>query len=78
MAAATEARYAKCSNCKHWDKADEHNGDCRRYPPRIIEALIGAPDEGFDVTAISFFPGTNDHEVCGEWVSICRDRELSQ
>jgi hypothetical protein len=71
------SRAARCSNCMHWSKSTEHDGDCRRYPPRIIEVLI-VPEERFDITAASFFPGTNDHEVCGEWVSICRDRELSQ
>lgn len=80
MASATEERYAKCVNCKHWSGVSgsvPHQGDCRRYPPIVIEATI-EDHAMYNVLDHCFFPNTTGVEVCGEWVSMLRDRELSE
>lgn len=74
-----------CSTCRFWDRygtdygdSAQLKGDCRRQPPAISNALLGArlKDGGFDdiddpfvlsVYLSSAFPVTHEASWCGEY-----------
>lgn len=75
-----------CSNCRFWanpnddEDDDTRMGECRRYPPRICEAMMAADiANAYGEPAIGLerktnwlnttFPVTGDDEWCGEWQS---------
>ena len=63
----------KCKDCKYWDNQNElvspegfEYGNCRRFPPGIIEAII--PTKAPEEMEIGVFPLTEgDIDWCGEF-----------
>jgi hypothetical protein len=56
-----------CANCRYFFPAGEESnreiGDCRRYPPRVVQFSI---KEGVE----SAHPIVSEDEWCGEWASV--------
>lgn len=43
-----------CQTCRWWNRLDDENGECRRYPPQVVQ----------DGDA---FPVMESEDWCGEW-----------
>ncbi len=62
----------ECGNCIYYkdDRVYSGAGLCRRYPPKIIGALIVASNEkshSEQCSVASFFPSTDASDFCGEF-----------
>ena len=65
-----------CNDCRFYKEADASDrfpemGECRRYPPKIIESLFEQCHSetcASDMVAMSsFFPKSEAWSVCGEF-----------
>jgi hypothetical protein len=67
---------SRCSSCNNWDSHHDasppRTGDCRRYPPTIVNALVEihmttSTSSGDAVEMASSWPITGAGDCCGEW-----------
>lgn len=56
-----------CSVCSHWHKDIRDTGECRRFPPVLIQSIPGSHllPEG----KLGIFPLTQATTTCGEFKS---------
>lgn len=52
-----------CATCCLWVRADEYDGTCRRYPPRMFASEVRL---GHEVTIEQASPFTAPDYFCGE------------
>ena len=57
-------RKETCGNCRYWSTTVYDQGECRKRPPVIVDALCGPDGEIFGAT---YWPVTIERDWCGEW-----------
>lgn len=63
-------RQERCETCRFWDSDTDVEGDdrgeCRRFPPVLIQASLDKSDRWAE-SYHRQFPGTDSFDWCGEW-----------
>lgn len=59
----------RCETCRWWERRNPELGECRRNPPRIVDALLPGEDGLFldAYFGATGFPVTLESAWCGEW-----------
>jgi len=53
-----------CATCAYWNQDDFDSGECRRYPPTIMNVVS---EEDGSILPTSLFPRTENTWYCGEF-----------
>jgi len=53
-----------CATCAYWYQDEEASGECRRYPPTIMNVVS---EEDGSILPTSLFPRTENTSYCGEF-----------
>lgn len=67
-----------CRNCRFWrclteEILEDSEGECRRYPPILIEDKSSIAYKKYDSHS-SEFPMTSEYEWCGEFKEIMLEK----